>query len=157
MAPERPATSLYRFEQPVRSTSLLFILGFAAIWFIVFGYGLIIYRQPFTLTSASGTVVFLLIPMIIFLTYLFKGGIWSIQITDEALCWHGPFQGDTMIRHEDVESFEVVIFSGEPGASPRTQAYLKSGEKVVVPGIGDNQRVHRLLLTKWKYRGTRTD
>ena len=146
---------LYDFEEPVRGTCLVLLLGFGGFWFGFFGYGLIVNRQPFTVASAIGTGVFVLLVSVL-AAYLVKGGVWRLEVSDDAVRWHGPFEGDTLIRDEDVESFEVVVSGGDSGASPSTHVLLKSGETVILPKIGDQQVVHKLLLTKWNYRGKRT-
>jgi hypothetical protein len=122
------------------------------IWFGLFGYDLIV-NENVTVGPVIGTVVF--VPLAcLFIWFIIKGGTWRLEITDEAVHWHCPLEGDGNIRHEDVESFEVLVKRGGYGAI-RPCARLRSGETVEIPITGDQRAVHQILLTKWKYLGRR--
>lgn len=144
----------YECDEPVRSTSVVFLVGFSGFWFAFVGYGLLVKREPFTVESSIGTGVFVLL-VCFFVFLIFKGGVWHIEMNDDHVRWYGPLHGDLTIRHGDVESFEVVVSGGDSGGSPSTRVLLKSGETVILPSTGDQQVVHQLLLRKWNFRGER--
>ncbi len=142
---------LYEFEERVRPKAIIFLTGFSAFWFGFFGYDLIVNKAPFTVASAIGTAVWIgLVCLFAFL--IAKGGAWRVEVTEEAIRWHGPLEGDRTIRHADVESFEVIE---SRQLSPRMCVRLKSGETVFIPDIGDWRALHRIFLIKWKYLGRR--
>jgi hypothetical protein len=126
------------------------LIGFGGFWFGFFGYDLVV-KGEVGLASVIGTVVFVGLACL-FTVLIIKGGKWTLEVTQEAVHWHCPLEGDRTVSHVDVESFEVVA---EQGRSPVTYARLKTGERVVIPSVGDQRAVHEILLTKWKYLGKR--
>jgi hypothetical protein len=144
---------LYKYEAPVRPKNIIFLVGFGGFWFGFFGNDLIV-NQNVTVESVIGTIVF--VPLAcLFILCIIKGGTERLEITDEAVHWHCPVDGDGTIRHEDVESFEILVKRVPNGEMSRTCARLKSGETVIIAPMGDPHTVHQILLMKWKYLGRR--
>lgn len=139
--------TLYHFQEPVRPKAVVFLVGFTAFWLAA----LIIFREPFTVEFAVGTVVWIGL-VCHFTSLIVKGGKWRMEVTEQVVRWHGPGQGDRTIRHADVESFEVVE---RPDSPSKMCVRLKSGETVFIPEIGDWHALYGIFLTKWRFLGWR--
>lgn len=133
--------------------SLVFLLGFGGFWFGFVGYGILLGGQEWTVTSVIFTFVVGAVGCL-FVALIVKGGVWYFEINDEGVRWYGPFENEVMIRDADVDSFEVV-HSGNESPTRSVRAFLKNGGVVTLPDHGDSRVIHRLLLDKWRYRGSR--
>jgi hypothetical protein len=141
----------YKTRQSFRVVGVLSLFIIGLLWLAISNHN----HEQFTVTSKIITGIFCFLAFCSLMLVII-GGHDYLEINEDAILWRLALWNfviqEKLIRHNEVDYFESTVPTGMEGAE--TRVFLKTGESVRIPIIGNQLEIYTTLLGIWPYRET---